>query len=152
MMINRALKEYINVIPEKAIMHDWWITLISSAFGIIDYIQEPTILYRQHTHQDIGIARYSIKNIYSKFIKNPKNAISSFYKTIEQAKDFLKIYKDVLSQQQIDLLTSYINLSYSKPKDGFKNIVKYKFFKQDLLINIGFIITVLINNYKKQNT
>lgn len=41
-------------IPELAIMHDWWLGLIASAVGRVEYVPEITTLYRQHGGNVIG--------------------------------------------------------------------------------------------------
>ncbi len=46
MMINRKLAQKAKVIPDEAIMHDWWIVMVASVFGHIGYIDEPLIFYR----------------------------------------------------------------------------------------------------------
>lgn len=55
MMINKeAYKVSLPVLPE-VIMHDCWIALKTVASGgMIDFIKEPTILYRQHDSNVIG--------------------------------------------------------------------------------------------------
>ncbi|MGC8677702.1 MAG: glycosyltransferase family 2 protein [Hydrogenobaculum sp.] len=147
-MLNYALKELIRKIPEKAIMHDWWVALVASAFGIIDYIPDQTVLYRQHSNQNIGAKKYSINFFYNEFIKKPSNAVLSFNKTVDQAINFLEIYKEKLSKDQIDIFTTYINLKNESLIKKLKNIVKHKFFKQGKIKNIGFILTVLFLSNK----
>ena len=51
---NRALSEKIRSIPDYMIMHDWWLLLAASAFGVVDHLDEPTMLYRQHGGNDVG--------------------------------------------------------------------------------------------------
>ena len=41
-------------IPERAIMHDWWITLVAAAMGDVRHIPETTTLYRQHEGNVLG--------------------------------------------------------------------------------------------------
>ena len=57
-MVNRALAENVKTIPNEAIMHDWWMAMVASAFGKIGYIDEPLILYRQHGSNDTGAKNY----------------------------------------------------------------------------------------------
>lgn len=57
-MINRALKEIASPIPEKACVHDWWLALVASLFGEIDFINMPTVSYRQHDKNQIGASKY----------------------------------------------------------------------------------------------
>lgn len=54
MLINRALCDLALPIPEQAIMHDWWLALVASAFGSIVTLNTPTVLYRQHAQNVIG--------------------------------------------------------------------------------------------------
>lgn len=41
-------------VPDAAIMHDWWITLVASAVGRVKHIPAVTTLYRQHSDNVIG--------------------------------------------------------------------------------------------------
>lgn len=56
MMINKeAYNNSLPVLPES-LMHDCWISLKTIANnGIIDFVKEPTILYRQHDNNVIGV-------------------------------------------------------------------------------------------------
>lgn len=54
MLLNRALIEKALPLPERAFMHDWWIALVASAFGVADFISEPTVRYRQHGNNVLG--------------------------------------------------------------------------------------------------
>jgi glycosyltransferase involved in cell wall biosynthesis len=56
-MINRALRDLGGPIPAEAIMHDWWLALVASAFGRIVPLREATVLYRQHDRNDTGARR-----------------------------------------------------------------------------------------------
>ncbi len=42
-MINRALLMRCAKAPEVCCMHDWWIALTASCFGIIEFIAEGTV-------------------------------------------------------------------------------------------------------------
>ncbi|HYJ30780.1 MAG TPA: glycosyltransferase family 2 protein [Allosphingosinicella sp.] len=55
MIVNRALYERARPIPPDAIMHDHWLALVASALGAIGCIDEPTILYRLHSGNVIGV-------------------------------------------------------------------------------------------------
>lgn len=41
-------------IPQGVHLHDWWVYLVISAFGTVDFDDEPTLLYRQHGGNQIG--------------------------------------------------------------------------------------------------
>ena len=53
-MVNRALIQKALPLPTDAIMHDWWLGLVASAFGKTGYIPQPLIKYRQHANSSIG--------------------------------------------------------------------------------------------------
>jgi glycosyltransferase involved in cell wall biosynthesis len=59
LMINRALSDIAQPIPQEAIMHDWWLGICTAAFGKSDIVDEPTLLYRQHGKNETGAKRYS---------------------------------------------------------------------------------------------
>ncbi len=47
-MANRALVRKASPIPPEAVMHDWWLALVAAAFGRIERVEDPTVLYRRH--------------------------------------------------------------------------------------------------------
>jgi len=54
MLINRSLLKMSLPIPSEAIMHDWWIALIASAYGKTFQIYQPLVKYRQHGTNEVG--------------------------------------------------------------------------------------------------
>ncbi len=54
MMLNKNLLELAFPVPEEAIMHDWWCSMVASTFGIIGTLHEATLYYRQHDINTIG--------------------------------------------------------------------------------------------------
>lgn len=83
MLINRAAIKRSLPIPKQALMHDYWISLIVAKYGIIEYIPQSTIYYRQHKKNKIGIKninlKYAIKTIFSFFTKFRKFLIMFNY-------------------------------------------------------------------------
>jgi len=133
-LINRSLASICLPIPKAAIMHDWWIGLVASAFGKIGYIKQPTILYRQHGNNNLGAKKFNIINTYRKLLeKDPLN------KNFIQSEEFLKIFYNQLNKEQIDMFICFGNLRKVNYFKRIKLILKYKFFKIGLLRNIGVI-------------
>lgn len=55
-VLNRAAREVlIRKIPQKALMHDWWSYLVISALGTVIYDPVPSVLYRQHSSNAVGV-------------------------------------------------------------------------------------------------
>jgi len=53
-LLNRALLHKALPIPPEALMHDWWLALVASAFGEIALVKAPGVLYRQHGSNVLG--------------------------------------------------------------------------------------------------
>ncbi len=58
-MINRAAKDVSVPMSSKSLMHDLWIALNVSHYGYIDFVNEPTMLYRQHNRNVLGAKKVS---------------------------------------------------------------------------------------------
>ena len=64
-LINEPLAEKALPIPEKAIMHDWWLALVASAFGKLVYLDIPLVHYRQHGNNTIGAKEFTKVSVVS---------------------------------------------------------------------------------------
>ena len=71
MMFNRKLLNMATPIPNEAFMHDVWFVLIASACGHVDYVKQPTILYRQHDSNWFGTKQINLRWFYNDVFKNP---------------------------------------------------------------------------------
>ncbi|BCK88829.1 hypothetical protein MIZ01_2635 [Sideroxyarcus emersonii] len=56
--INRSLLELATPIPREALMHDWWLALLASSTGKIEFISRPLAMYRQHAGNVLGATSY----------------------------------------------------------------------------------------------
>ena len=134
-MVNRALAENVKTIPNEAIMHDWWMAIVASAFGKIAYIDEPLMLYRQHGSNDTGAKNYGWGYFIKKFIERP-----SLDRYLAQAEMFLYMYEDKLDDNSKEMLLALKNFnSYSKFKK-IKVIIKYKLWKNGFIRNVGLLV------------
>jgi rhamnosyltransferase len=55
-LLNRSLLDLVLPIPERCIMHDWWIAQCAAACGRIGFVAEATVRYRQHGANQVGAA------------------------------------------------------------------------------------------------
>ncbi len=53
-MLNEALASKCLPVSKNAIMHDWWLALVASAFGKVVYLDQALVHYRQHGSNAIG--------------------------------------------------------------------------------------------------
>jgi len=53
-LCNRSLLDRALPLPVEALVHDWWLALVASVFGSIQFHPSCAILYRQHSANSIG--------------------------------------------------------------------------------------------------
>lgn len=135
MMINRALAEKVKMIPSEAIMHDWWIAMVASAFGKIGYIDEPLILYRQHGQNDTGAKKYGAYYFIKTFLTVP-----TFEKYIEQSKAFLALYGHELDTYRRLMLEEFSNFNRLSKFQKIRLLFKYKIWKNGFMRNLGLVV------------
>ncbi len=141
MMINRALCDYLLCIQntDALLMHDWWCALIASAMGQVVYLDQPTVLYRQHGDNQLGaVNNRSIPSIVKRYFQNKDSRVrpASIQKRMtsahRQAEYFLESYRAILSIEAVKCLQRYIQLpTYPKYKRVYY-ILKYHYTRQNL--------------------
>ena len=140
-LMNRALADLAHPIPAEALMHDWWIALVASCFGHIKFLDQATLLYRQHGRNDLGAIHYHIWRFIKQIVKGNQTKTSTIYPTYKQAGCFLKRYQSILPQDKQALIKAYEELGklpYFKQK---RQIIKYQFFKHGFLRNARALLT-----------
>ncbi|WP_333804603.1 glycosyltransferase family 2 protein [Sulfurospirillum sp.] len=135
MMINQALAEKVKMIPDEAIMHDWWIAMVASTLGKIAYIDEPLMLYRQHEKNDTGAKQYGLKYFVKKIFAKP-----SFEKYIVQSKAFLELYGKELNECDRKMLDEFSALDKLNKYQKLKVLFEYKIWKNGFMRNLGLIL------------
>lgn len=106
-MVNRVLLRKALPFPPEAIMHDWWLALVASLEeeGEAGVIRQPTVLYRQHTKNDVGAKRFGWRYIWEKFQKS-----HSLYPNLVQARGLWERHRDSLTEKQNKLLSVFLSL------------------------------------------
>ena len=146
MLVNRPLLQLATPIPKEAMMHDWWIGIVASAFGYIDYLAKPTILYRQHGKNDVGAKNWKSAKTYWTHAKKALHLTGRdeirqrLFKTMHQAAQFSHRYGAHLSPQKQDIVKNYATL---KEANAFKKrylFFKYRYFKSTLAKNLGMLL------------
>lgn len=136
-IINRALKEKCGHIPDDCIMHDWWLALCAKLFGKIVFLDKPTILYRQHGSNQVGAkASYGIPLIKRK-LATLSQVQKDYDATYTQASAILRLFGDVLSDKQKDIVATYSKIQKMNKFKKIYTVNKYNFKKNTLLRVIG---------------
>ena len=146
-MINKELAYKSMPVAKNAVMHDWWIGLVASYFGKIEYLKESTIKYRQHDNNTIGAKNNKninfIRLAVSLLVSLLKNIIlheNRYLKDLEinrlQAQAFYEQYEKELDKKTKDMLIEFSNI---EQMNFFKRrfiIYKNKLFKQSTINNL----------------
>lgn len=140
-LMNKALKNIVVPIPEEAIIHDWWIALVSAALGKVSYIDYPCILYRQHTNNSIGAREWSFQYILSRVL-NINYILEDIHKTINQAKKFRDIYYKSLTLDQLNLIEEYIFLQMKPFLYRKYKMMRNGYYQVGNLKNLGFFFLI----------
>lgn len=107
MMLNRELVMLLNrdINVNKILMHDWLAALIAAAKGKICFVDQATILYRQHSVNSVGAKQYGL----ALFIERAKNHSirKSLVDTTVQAAEVAERYQDELGTKKYELTKQY---------------------------------------------
>lgn len=140
MMANRALLDLFIRVPEYSTMHDHWLALIASAFGKIIFVEKPTILYRQHGSNSVGVNRRDlIENIKYKIFSSNK-IHQDLVMHYRQAREFLIIYADMLKDEQSRMLEEYSNFEDKSVFEKYFILKKYSMNKENPIKFIGQLV------------
>lgn len=142
MMINRSLLNKVRKIPEEAIMHDWWLALIASAFGKIGFVEEPTILYRQHSSNEVGAQNMKSLIYKLKRLSNHEQTKLALLDTYAQAKAFLDQYASYLPAKMLDINKEYISIPTYQKIRRIQTVKKYDFWKTGFTRKCGQVLFI----------
>lgn len=145
--INRSLARLAYPIPEAALMHDWWCALCAAATGNIAFIPQATLLYRQHSANDIGAQGYQnkLKKIlfsWKAWKARWRYQQESLYKRWQQADALQGRLQSVkVSSNVVDKFCSFIRVSpLLRPYFFYKN----RFIPDGIMRKLSLIIFLII--------
>jgi glycosyltransferase involved in cell wall biosynthesis len=137
-MINRPLMTLAGPVPAEAIMHDWWLALVATAFGKASPIRRATVLYRQHERNDIGASRWhfftGVKNFF--LYRDRRRAAIAHHGDIylaqeRQAAAFAARYDERIAPAERAMLRAFCTL-HAKGFFGRRRLMlKYNFLLSD---------------------
>lgn len=134
-IINRKLKNLVvGKFFNRSIMHDWVIAIVASLFGKIEYIEDQTILYRQHGSNKIGAKKWGMKYAFNKL--KGRSLKSLIEDTKNQSLDISYNFK---VSWEIETYGKLYRLNYLSRKFY---CIKYGFLKEGILRNIVYLILV----------
>lgn len=127
--LSTLLKDHLPI-PEKIIMHDWWVALIAHVFGEKEMLSDAPILYRQHGNNSMGAKKsyglfYKVKKLFSS--KEVKEALNETY---VQAGEFLRVFGEILPADTALLLEQFAAMENMGKWARIRQMKKYGFFRK----------------------
>lgn len=94
MIFNKALRDKMLLCKNigNVKMHDWWAALVAVTFGKIIYIDQPTILYRQHSDNSVGALDDTSVAVNVERVRNRESMRLSLEITRIQAKELSETF------------------------------------------------------------
>ncbi|MBN1114989.1 MAG: glycosyltransferase family 2 protein [Oligoflexia bacterium] len=128
-MINKKLKDLILPFRENIIMHDWYTALVAASSGIIEYIPRATVLYRQHSGNQLGAVKYGIRYIVEKIL------------TVFERDSLINGQKQaaLIKHPVATIYAALNNCNWLKRR---YYTIKYGFFKKGFLRNAGLFLKI----------
>lgn len=144
MLLNASLMRVAKPLPEVAPMHDWWISLVAVAMGQVDYVNNATILYRQHGANSIGSKGFSLKylanrvrNIWSD--RGPRGLVR---KSQLQARELLERAGPQIAPDRLRIIERWANMPASNALRRRVDSVRFGLLPGDLARNIGCLVAM----------
>ena len=141
-IMNKALKQLCKEMPDRAIMHDWWLGLLASSFGKIYHMEHKEILYRQHDNNTEGAKNLKSVKYLVKKLFNKREIYDSLNKSYAQAAAFNQIYGSQLSNENKDILRGYLLMKRASKFEKWSLMREYGFMKSGMVRKISYIFFV----------
>jgi len=136
-MINKPLRELAMPVPEGAVMHDWWLALVASAFGKIGHVDQATMLYRQHDANEIGAKCWGLPFVLKNVLGHDGQVREGILNAQRQARAFLAAYQDKLPGDLRTTLECYASIDQQPYLKKVYLLIKHRLFKAGLIRNFG---------------
>lgn len=121
--INRALAQLAGQCKDasQVIMHDWWLGVVAARFGKVVYLDESTMLYRQHGGNCVGAKAVGGMGYTPRMLISPAQIRKSILQKKKQARTFYLDYKYELNAEDRKFI-----LKYTKKRSGPLFYLKYR--------------------------
>lgn len=139
MMINNKLREISLPIPGGAILHDWWINLVASAFGRIGYVDSPTLLYRQHGENEAGASSYPFNYLTARVVALD-NASNLMRRIVRQAQAFFSAYGGRLPEEERRRVSNFASMLEKGRLARIYTMIKNGHTGYGFLRNLGVLV------------
>jgi hypothetical protein len=138
-------------------MHDWWIALCAAVFGRIGYIDTSTVLYRQHSNNEVGAKAFInlINPSFENIMERWKTGQEHFNATLKQARklfDRMENHNHKLHTDMCKLINRYAYCDLMKRKQRAKMFFFSEIKRQGIVQQVGLLLRLMMMKEKKSET
>jgi len=144
MMVNRALLQLALPIDERAPYHDWWLAMVSAAFGRLIPLNETTIRYRRHGG-NVTADPYSSSAMGAvrRILQSPRAPRLRLQRLIGemaiQSRAFTERYRDSLRESDATALDSLAHLPSLGPVERRLALFQHDLWFSSPIKNLGLL-------------
>jgi len=106
-LINRPLLQLAMKMPEDAFMHDWWIAMLASGFGASAVVSQPTVFYRQHSHNVLSAVLHERPGGVPQW-RNHAQRREQWEMSVHQAEALWRVHGGDLTVKKRDVLAAFL--------------------------------------------
>jgi rhamnosyltransferase len=117
-------------------MHDWWLNLAAQAFGLVIFIDEGTLMYRQHAANTVGFSPVLAR---ARKALTGQHAIQSVAQSFVQAREFYRCFEGVFGFDARSTVQAWLSLPRAGIRRRLTLVARNGFFKKGLLRNIAYL-------------
>lgn len=139
---NSDLNRLLDLTEDAVAMHDWWIALTAACFGKIEYIKEPSILYRQHEGNVVGATKVNSIGFIIKRLCGSNHVRETLNMSMVQAETFAKYYSELLSDEQKKTIIRFASLKRKNKITKVVTIFRCGYLKQGIVQIIGEVLFI----------
>ncbi len=163
-VVSRALLDRALPIPRDAIVYDWWLALCAGSYGRIVFDSDSTVLYRQHSGNQIGVKPYprALMKLMAKALRPRRHSSDEFLDTIRQAcalkRHLIRLRSDLENspredragnrglEEACEFVSAYLAV-YSRGMSRFQRVrelSRLRVRRQDLILNASLKLKLLL--------
>lgn len=142
MLWNKPLNDVINLGNPEVAMHDWWFSTSASLFGQIEFVDEPTVLYRQHDSNTVGATKVNTIGFIVKRLLGNNHVKQTIQLSVNQAQGLLRCYGNDINRENYAILEKYATLYRNGKIKRCRILIGNGYLKQGIIQRIGQLMYV----------
>ena len=147
MLANRALIELARPVPVEAVMHDWWLALHAAAFGRLVPVAEPTLLYRRHGGNAVGVEGWDGNTVWRQLrrLRHPFDSgplLADLRRSALQADAFRRRHGERLGQRQRAMLAAFAALPEQPSPVRKATLLRWNIGRSNRLRHVSLLLRV----------